>query len=199
MNSEHGRRRNCSSLLWAGAILAGSAGFVFFVARPQMARVRTLTGTAQSERAVLASRYLSLETISKAQQETATLTAKVADFEKRIPAESNVGDFLEELARLAQKRGLQPDTVQPGEPIRGDDVVALPIAIKVHGSFSGIHGLLRDIEHMPRLTRFEKFNAVVDTEYSGDVAAELNLKIFFLPPGRGPAAWVAGGSEAGTG
>lgn len=199
MNGEGGFRWSTASLMWSVAILAASGGFAYFVARPQMIKSRALAGTVESERAALASRCESLEVISRAQKETAALTARVADFDRRIPAESKVGEFLEELTRMAQNRDLRPETVQPGEAIRSTEVVALPIAIKVHGSFSGIHGLLQDIEHMPRLTRFDRFDVTTDAEHPGTVTAELNLKIFFLPPGEATGAHRAGGGEARTG
>ena len=199
MNGENACRVGTSGLLWSGAILAASAAFGFFVTWPQMVKVRALAARVQSEKAELASRYQSLEVIAQAQKSTAALTARVADFDQRIPAESKVGDFLEELARLVQNRDLRPETVQPGEPIRSPEVIALPIAIKVHGSFSGIHGLLQDIEHLPRLTRFDQFNVILDPEHPGDVTADMNLKIFFLPPSATPATPAAGGSEARTG
>ena len=36
---------------------------------------------------------------------------------------------------------------------------------------------------MPRLTRFEQVKATADEARPGQVNAELNLKIFFLPEG----------------
>ena len=127
---------NLRSLVWAAAVLGLSAAFVLLVARPQVLRMRNLANTVQSERAGNSRAYQSLDVIAKAQKETAALVARVADFDQRIPREPMLGDFLEELARLAQKRDLQSDTLQPGEPIRSAEVVALPIAIKVHGSFA---------------------------------------------------------------
>lgn len=209
MNGRSGFQWDNRSLLWATAIVAASSAFAWFVAGPQMAKARSLAGDVQTEQIALASRSHSLELIAKARKDAAALAARVADFEQRIPAEPKVGDFLEELARLAQKRDLQADTVQPGEPITTADVVALPIAIQVHGSFSGIHGLLKDIEHMSRLTRFEQLKATTDAEHAGLVTAELNLRIFYLPPDRQPKPQAGNdttphpparaGSEARTG
>jgi Tfp pilus assembly protein PilO len=180
---------NSRSLLWAVVILAISAAFCLLDARPQMAHARCLTEAVATERAECAARYQSLETLARTQKETAVLAARVADFDSRIPGRPMLGNFLEELARLAAKHNLQSDTVQPGETVRDADLIAQPLAIKVRGSFSDLHALLQDIEHMPRLTRFEQLKVASDPEHPGAVTAELNLRIFYLQPE----------NEAGTG
>lgn len=171
-----------TSMAWAVGIVASIAVFAWFVARPQMATARGLASDIEAERAALATRVGALQLIEQARNETAVLSARLTNFAQRIPNEPQVGDFIKELARLAQNRRLQADTVEPGEPVRTGDFVALPIAIKARGSFTGIHGLLADIEQLPRLTRFEQFKAVVDPEHPTLVTAEFNLKIFYLPP-----------------
>lgn len=185
MNRPRGFYWDSRSLLWAAAVLAGSAAFCLLVAWPRMARARELGVQVQSERADMAARYQSLEAIARSEKEATVLTARAANFSERIPSEPQLGGFLEELARLAQKRGLQSDTIQPGEPVRWAEVVALPITIKLHGSFAGVHGLLQDIEHMPRLTRFEQFKVITEEKHPGVVAAEMSLRVFYLPPENG--------------
>jgi Tfp pilus assembly protein PilO len=167
-------------LAWAAGVLGASAAFWLLVAWPQMARARDLAETVSSERAELAARYQSLEVLGRAEKEADELAARAADFHRRIPSEPMLGSFLEDLARMAQKHGLQSGAVQPGEPAPSAEVVTLPIAIQVRGSFAGIHGLLQDIERRPRLTRIDQFKATTSEEYPGQVTAELKLRIYYL-------------------
>ncbi len=184
MSDRSSFRWDWRSLLWAAMVLAGAAAFSLLVARPQMARARELATTVHNERADLAARYQSLDILAKSEKEAAALVARTADFDQRIPPEPLLGSFLEDLARVAQKRGLHSDTIQPGDQVRLAEVVALPLAVKLRGSFAGSHGLLQDIEQMPRLTRFDRLRVLTDPGHSG-VTAELNLRVFFRPPESG--------------
>jgi len=172
-------RWDSRSLVWAAAVLAVSAGYALLIAKPRIARARELNRELQSERAELNARVQWLEVIARAEKEAAVLATRTANFEERIPAGPQLGGFLEELARLAKKHDLQSDTIQPGEAVRLAEVNALPIIIKVRGSFAGLHALFQDMERMPRLTRVEQLKAVSDPEHPGMVAAELNVKVFY--------------------
>ncbi len=187
MNRRTGLSWDTRSLVWSAAILAGSAGFFVLVARPQAARARELRQTVENERASMAARYQSLQAISALEKQVADISARTADFEQRLPDQNRLGNFLEDLARVAQKHNLYSDAIQPGEAVRMADAYALPITVKVRGSFSGVHGLLRDIEQMPRLTRIDQFSSIADEEHPGQVTVEMILKVFYRTPEQGVA------------
>lgn len=186
MNERTAPRWEPHSLIWAAAILAGSAAFFLIVARPQTARARELRQTVRKERAEMAARFQLLEVLARIEKDVAALTAQTADFDQRIPGTPMLGGVLEELARMAQKEGLRLDTMEPGEPVRTGEVSALPISIEARGPFSGAHALLREIERMPRLTRIDRFASVADEEHPGHVTVTLDLRIFCQASERGP-------------
>lgn len=179
------RRFRCEwrSLVWAGGILAASTGFFMLMTRPQMARARELSQTLQEQHAQLANRAQLAEALVQSEAEIAALAARLGDIDERIPAQPLLGGFLEDLARMVQKRELEADTIQPGQPMHLARVDALPIAIQVRGPFTNIHALLQDIENMPRLTRIDFFKVTTDDEHPGIVHAELKLRIFYRSPG----------------
>ncbi|HQE42215.1 MAG TPA: type 4a pilus biogenesis protein PilO [Phycisphaerae bacterium] len=179
MNERTAPRWEPHSLIWAAAILAGSAAFFLIVARPQTARARELRQTIQNQQVELAARFHSLKEIARIEKEVESLTAQTTHFERRIPREPMLGGFLEELARMAQQQALQSEAIQPGEPVRCGEVFALPIALKVRGPFAKVHALLRNIEQIPRLTRIDRFISVADEEHPGNVIVELDLKVFY--------------------
>ena len=112
------------------------------------------------------------------QHEVDSLTAHIADFDQRIPEQEMLGPFLEALARSAEEHKLRPDAIEPGAPIRCPGVVGLPIVFKVHGPFKDVYALVKDIEHTPRLTQVERFEAKSTDDKPGTVSAELHLRIF---------------------
>lgn len=179
MNDQPVGRWNMNSLGWVLGIVAVSGAYILLVEKPQIVRMRRLNEHVAAKRGELASRAQSIETLARTGREVADLSARVADFEARIPDQPALGAFLEELARIAQERKLHSDAIQPGEPAAGSDVTALPIAIRVRGPFSAVHGFAHDIEQMSRLIRFEQFKVATDEANPGQVKADLSLRVFY--------------------
>ena len=165
-------------LMWTGGVVLLSAAFIVTVAMPQLKRMRELKVALSEERADSATNRMELQMMPRLQQEVATLTAQIADFDERIPEQEVLGSFLESLARSAEEHKLRPDAIEPGPPIRSAAVVALPIMFKVHGPFRDVWALVKDIEQMPRLTQIERFKTESTEDKSGIVSAELHIKIF---------------------
>ncbi|GMV98724.1 MAG: type 4a pilus biogenesis protein PilO [Phycisphaerae bacterium] len=183
MNGTIRSRWDRHSLIWAAGILAVSAGYLLLVERPRIQRMGRLNEEVAQRTGDLATRAQSLETLARTGREVASLAARVADFDDRIPSQPRVGPLLEDLARVAEKRRLASDAIQPGEPVRTSEVVALPIAMKVRGPFAAVHGFVSDVEAMHRLIRFERFSVSVDDEHPGLVKADLGMKVFYEPGG----------------
>lgn len=188
MNRRKTRIRSLHSVWWTLAVGAAVTAYLLLAALPQAGRMKALSRGVSRQQAELAARAESLDALARANREVGALAERVADFNVRIPEQPLLGSFLEELARVAQDHKLQSDAIQPGEPVRSHEVVALPITLKVRGPFSAVHDLVRDIEQMPRLTRFEQFKVSADTERPGTVKADLSLKVFYGPLPQGAKA-----------
>ena len=167
------------TVIWAGAVLAVTSGFLLLVTRPQAGRLCGLTGQIRTKQMEQVLGRHELETIETLEREVDELTARSADFEARIPQQEMLGAFLEDLARCAEARTLRPDSIKPGKPVPSSEVVALPIAFAVRGPFPAVCALIADIERMPRLTQIERFETRIDEEDPGRVWAEVSLRIFF--------------------
>ena len=166
-------------VIWAAAVVVVTAGFLLLVTRPQVNRLRELADQNRTARAAQALGRHDLQAIEKLQREVDELTARATDFDAQIPRQKTLAPFLEDLARFAEARKLRLARIEPGEPVRSSEVVALPIALSVHGPFPVVYGLIQDIERMPRLTQIDRFETESDEENSGSVSAKVSLRIFF--------------------
>jgi Tfp pilus assembly protein PilO len=166
------------SLLWTGLILAGTCGFLALVTRPQAAKLQRASTRLTREKADREASPAMLEAIDRLEGEVKTLSTETASFDAQLPTRDDLGAFLESLARRAEARGLRPQAVEPGKPVRSGGLAALPIGFTVQGSFASVHALIQDIEQMPRLTRVDRFEARMDEEQPESVVAEVDLRIF---------------------
>lgn len=167
------------ALIWTGAFAAITAGYLLGVARPQASRLRGLSRQIQSNRTAQQAGQAELDALASLQPELDRLAALAADFSLKVPHDEGLGALLEDLARFSERNHLHTERIEPGQPIRSEQVVALPIALGVRGSFPGIHGLIRDIERMPRLAQIGWLKTQTDEENPGIASAELTLRVYY--------------------
>jgi len=168
-----------TTVIWTGAVLAVTAGFLTLVTRPQMRRLAEVERQIRADRSAVEEQQQRAQLAKELEGEVAQASAQVADLETRLPQQEMLGTFLEQLARFTEAHKLRPDEIQPGQPVRSAKAVALPIVFRVRGPFPAIYGLMQDIERLPRLTQIESFEAKTVPDDPGTAQAEVSLKIFF--------------------
>ena len=152
---------------------------VAFVMAPQMGRIRTVMAQIDSEQWNHKVADDTSRRIKALEQEVARLQDRTAAFNDQIPVGENLGVFLQDLGRFAERRRLELGEVEPGDPLRSDKVTALPITFNVHGPFKRVFDLIQDIERMPRLTLVEQLETSTDDQAPGTVTARLRLRVYF--------------------
>ena len=171
---------NRHTIVWTGAVAVVTAGFLGGVTWPQLRRGKALTDQIAilSGQQPGSSHYM--EAIAKAERELERIGKETADFNQRVPQDKSLGAFLEELARCADACRLQPDEIQPGEPVQTAEVFSLPIEFSVRGPFPAVYKLMQSIEQMPRLTCVDRFEVLTDGDDPAHVSAQVSLRIFYL-------------------
>lgn len=167
------------TVIWSLAIVVGTVGFTRLVLWPQYRQTSELHNQAAVEKADMQVGQQSPEAVAKLEAEVKQLAIKTANYDASVPHEAALGTILQTLAGFAQKQKLRSENLEPGDPVALDQVQVQPIAMKVRGSFSSVFGLVKDIEHMERLARIERFTTMVDKESPGQVTAELEVRVFF--------------------
>jgi len=165
--------------IWCLGISAIAGGYLFFVAKPQMARIRSAKAAIELGNAQNIANEADRELRSQLQKEVNTLIMLTEAYEEKIPGSQQLGTFLEELARLAKAQRLLLGKVEPGAPIHAPEGTALPIAFEVQGSFIAVFEFIKDIEHMPRMTHVESFTCEGDFKDPGMVTVDITVKIFY--------------------
>lgn len=166
------------SVIWTAGVLSASGAFLCLVTLPQIQRLTEATALLEASEVELSGGLSSDQIAPHLQRELDQLAAQAARFEQQIPAQEALGMFLEAVARSAEEHKLRADTIEPGQPLRSQQVASLPIRLKVRGAFPELHAFIRDVEQLPRLTQIERFKVTLDPEQPGVVAADVELRIF---------------------
>ncbi|UCH81613.1 MAG: type 4a pilus biogenesis protein PilO [Nitrospiraceae bacterium] len=98
-------------------------------------------------------------------------------FDRQLPKEKRIHDFLVEIDNLAQKNKVQLEGITPGNMQKGALYRKLPISIKAVSGFRDFYTFLFQLENIPRITMTEGLSV---TRFSKDKSCtiELNLAVF---------------------
>ena len=174
-------------------VLVLTSAFVFGLLMPGVGRLR-------EARAELAEKVTKVETDQQQVGDASDLYAsilqmdeKTRDFRKRLPAERQFGEFLNDLSDNLEASGIEDYSVQP-RPAQVLDqtklpaslkltegTVLLPVVVSFEGDFGGLFEFLRGIESLPRLSHVETLRLVNDEKRPGRVAVELTLCTYHHP------------------
>jgi len=155
-----------------------TAGFLLLATGAQIQQMTDLKTQIADQREELTLNQKSPESIASLQVEVRELMKTTANFDQRIPVESDFGALHQKLAWFAQSRNVRLESVKPGEKASFSEVTVQPIMMRVRGPFPAIFAMVKDIEQMPRLTQVERLVVTKETDEEGTISAEFAFKVF---------------------
>ena len=115
------------------------------------------------------------------EREIARLRKRVERFDKVLPKQQDLAQFMSEVTRISQDASLRKLSWHlDSKPRKSDQFTELPIQFTFEGDFqSGVLQFLQGTEDMPRLTRVRKLNLKASDAHDGQVRAEITMNIYF--------------------
>lgn len=142
--------------------------------RAEKAAQRVLITNGQARRAEL----------PKLQQRLEELKGELADFDSKIPFDTQLGQFLGRIAALMDEHGLAEQQIAPHEEIQSGPLVCTAVTMKCRGTLEQVRGFCRSLQELDRAVRIEKFHLVNDSGYTGQLRMEAETVIYHrLPQG----------------
>jgi len=95
---------------------------------------------------------LELERIA---EEIDSIQKNLEDFDRQLPEEKRIYDFLVEIDNLAQKNSVQLEGITPQKLETGTLYSRVPVAISANSGFRDFYRFLFQLENIPRITMTE--------------------------------------------
>jgi Tfp pilus assembly protein PilO len=99
------------------------------------------------------------------------------DFDRQLPEEKRIYDFLVEIDNLAQKNRVQLEGITPGKLEKGTLYSRVPIAIAANSEFRDFYTFLFQLENIPRITMTDSLR-VTNLSKGNRCNIEMNLIVF---------------------
>lgn len=156
-----------------------AAVFAAGVVAPHMRNMKSVQqgiSNTQADLDLLSSRVQRARKVFEAVQDK---EQALASFDAAIPDRVQLGEFLEEVDRLAQDAGVKDKYVTPSDAIVQKDLGCLPIQIRFSGEFASVYEFLDKVEKLPRVARIQRFELRADDESPNVLVSSMTLHVYF--------------------
>jgi Tfp pilus assembly protein PilO len=107
------------------------------------------------------------------------LQMAVENYERQIPVQRELGEFLQRIANLMNEHNLREQLIQPGKEIKAGELNCIPVNMQCKGGLSQIFEFYRRVQGLDRLVRIEHVKLVNDGGFSGEVIMQTKVVIYY--------------------
>lgn len=170
----------CARAQWllAAALLLSGAGFYLFGYRPMSNQLRDLRMQSDAKQRQLGMDQSRANTLPAVKLEVDALQLRLERFDKKLPRNLDLGQFIKDLTQISQQASLRKLLVQPGGSRRADLYSERPILLSFEGDFLSAYSFLRETETMQRLTRVRNLSIKSRDVKLGQVEVQMALSIY---------------------
>lgn len=103
------------------------------------------------------------------------------DYEARVPLNTQLGLFLQQIADVMNTYHLKDQFIEPGTAVNTNRLNCIPVNIKCTGKLRQIFGFFKSLEGLDRAVRVERLQLSNDRELTGEVKMHIRLYIYYMP------------------
>lgn len=161
--------------------------FIFFLLRPQLARITALAAEEKQERTKLEEAKLTLQRLEAVKKEAAQTEAKLVKLTKKFPEDAEIPSLLIELEEVTNDVGLE-FSIQLQGVSEKSGYGEVPFNISTKSSFFDLIDYLYRLENLPRKVIVENVSISGDEESYPMLDVSITAKAFKMSVGSQPAA-----------
>jgi Tfp pilus assembly protein PilO len=156
-------------------------GFVLFRYLPLQRRMKTIRQAHAEQMLAVSKASAESQQIPIIREQLLQLQTAVGNYERQIPAQRELGEFLQRIANLMNEHNLREQLIQPGKEINAGELNCIPLNMQCKGKLSQIFEFYRRVQGLDRLVRIEHVKLVNDGDFSGEVIMQTEAVIYYRP------------------
>ncbi len=154
-------------------------GFVLLRYLPLQKRIKDVEQRRAEQRLAIAEAQRRSEQMPVLEEQLLKLQRTVGNYETNIPAQRDLGVFLQQIANLMDEHNLKEQQVQPGKEIKADTLNGIPVNIQCKGKLKQIFEFYRRLQKLDRLVRIEQVRLENDRDFSGEVSSQTKVVVYY--------------------
>lgn len=161
------------------AVVTLAAAFVFFQYLPLNKETASLSAANAALISENTAAGLRLESLPKLYEGIEKIKGQIGDFDAKIPVGRSHGLFLQNLASVMQKHGLEELVVQPGMETETSGLSVIPVSIRCKGKLMQIFRFFKALEDFERIIQIEEISLTGDDKFDGSITMQAKANIFY--------------------
>lgn len=154
-------------------------GFVLFRYLPLQRRMNSIRQAHAAQMLAVSKASAESRQIPIIKEQLLQLQTTVGSYERQIPAQRELGEFLQKIANLMNEHNLREQLIQPGKEINAEELNCIPVNMQCKGKLSQIFEFYRRVQGLDRLVRIEHVKLVNDGDFSGEVTMQTEVVIYY--------------------
>jgi Tfp pilus assembly protein PilO len=157
------------------------ADFILFGCLPVRTRLEAIKKARAAQKLVVTGALAEQKKLPVLKKQLEKLRQTVGDHHVTVPAETDFGVFLQQVAGLMSRHELTEQVVTPGAEIRTEDLNCIPVNLQCKGRLVHMFEFFRQLQNLDRLIRIESVKLSNDSELSGQVSMETQAFVYYRP------------------
>lgn len=171
-------RKQVAIYIAAGAIITA---FVLFRYLPLCQRIKAVEQTKNAQKLAISRASMEKVQLPTFEDQLLNLQRTVGNYEANIPAQRDLGVFLQQIDDLMSKHNLREQVVAPGKEIEAKKLNCIPVSVQCKGKLAQIFEFYKLVQKLDRLVRIEQIRLMNDSDFSGEVGMQTDLVIYYRP------------------
>jgi len=115
--------------------------------------------------------------LDKIKEEITVIQDNLDDFDRQLPGEKRIHDFITEIDKMAKKKNMRLKSIRPGKIEKGALYSRVPINITGNSKFKDFYSFLYQLENIPRITVIDRLH-VKGSPDDNRCDIEMDLAVF---------------------
>lgn len=156
-------------------------GFIFLKWLPIQRKIKAVELERTAIQYKVEQSRMESEKLPVLNEEVAELQDLVANYELKIPANRDLGSFLQKVADLMNQHDLTEQQIQPSTEIEVDELRCIPVSMKCKGGLEQMFEFYKSLQDLDRLVRIEHAQLKNEGDFNGKVSMETKAIVYYLP------------------
>ncbi len=164
-------------IILTAVLVAG--GFVLFSYMPLQKKNQSVKQLKNEQMLAIARGRADGSQMSIVQEQLLSLQTELENYQTSIPAQRELGPFVQQIAELMNQTNLKEQQITPGQEIQKDELSCIPVRIQCKGRLSEVFNFSRQLQNLGRHIRIETAKFENDDRYSGIVNMDTEIVIYY--------------------
>jgi len=171
------RERKQIVIIITTVLLAG--GFVLFSYMPIQKKIQYVKQLKNEQILTIARGRADGSQMSLVEEQLLSLQTELENYQTSIPAQRELGSFVQQIADLMKQSNLKEQQITPGQEIQKDELSCIPVRIQCKGRLSEVFNFSRQLQSLGRHIRIETAKFENDEQYNGIVNLDTEIVIYY--------------------